>query len=203
MKIEVHPPAYPPAISVDPRLQQHLYGSLLFSLFFDLPRYLSLSLSSFHVAQNLWRDSGGGSSVAGLGKGMGPQEAGIQNKGQQPTASAPQPSSPQSDHTKHPDLESPPFLPSASCFHTRPRLYPLSLLGIHGKRPPFLSEPQRTVSTAFLTTTPRKLLSPKPHPRDILNLCLLAYGFHYCPGGQWLQPTLCHPVLLSFLVSFS
>jgi len=100
VKIEVHPPAHPPAISVDPRLQQHLYGSLSFSLFFDLPRYLSLYLSTFHVAQNLWRDPGGGSSVAGLGKGMGPQEAGIQNKGQQPTASAPQPFSPQSDHTK-------------------------------------------------------------------------------------------------------
>lgn len=69
-----------------------------------------------------------------------------------------------------PTLHLPPFLPSASCFHTRPRLYPLSLLGIHGKKLPFLSEPQRTVSTALLTTTPHELLSPKLHPRDILNL---------------------------------
>lgn len=53
-----------------------------FLYFFDVPRYLSLSLSSFHVVQNLWRDSGGGFSVAGLEEGMGPQEAGIQNKGQ-------------------------------------------------------------------------------------------------------------------------
>ena len=131
------PPTHPPAISADPHLQQHLYGSLSSSLFFDLPRYLALSLSSFHVALDLRRDSGGGSGVAGLGEGVGPREAGNQNKGQQPTASAPQPSSPQSAHTKHPDLASPPFLPSASCFHTRPRLYPLSLLRIHGKKLPF------------------------------------------------------------------
>ena len=160
-----------PAISVDPHLQRHLYRSLSFSLSTFWSPQISSTLPVFIPP--------GSESLERFRRRLQCSRLRRSNHtpeskySEQRTAAhrfCPTTFFPHSDHTKHPGLASLPFLPSAFCFHTRPKLNPLSLLGIHRKKPPFPSEPQRTVSTALLTTTPHELLSHELYPQKYFEL---------------------------------
>lgn len=74
-------PPFPP---MQPQLMRSALAAVpsslsVFFLFLDLSRYLPLSLCSVHLAQNLWRGSGGVSSVLESEEARLPQKASIQD----------------------------------------------------------------------------------------------------------------------------
>lgn len=116
----------------------------VFSFFLDISRYLPLSLYSFPLAQNLWRGSGGGSSVFELEAASIPRKpVSFRTKDSSPHVLLHKHLIPDLIALQHPGLASPPHLASASCFRTRPVLSSPSLLRIYEEQPPFLCEPQR------------------------------------------------------------